>query len=151
MGITLFSTGAPVRFTPEGGVARAFINKTGAPSVRGTLVELSDTTPNAVDIIGADEPHPIGVMELDGIPDGALCWVVYSGPAHVLIEDGTAATVGYWVRASATVAGRADATTDVPAGGTVTALNNHMREIGHCMETVGSGTDVLALVHLHFN
>ncbi len=119
--------------------------------MRGTLLELSNTTPNAVDIIGADEPHPIGVMEHDGIPDGGLCWVVFAGPAYVLIEDGTIATKGYWVRASATVAGRADATNASPPGGTIVALEGHLKEIGHCMEDVTSGTDKLALVHTHFN
>lgn len=151
MGVTLFSTGAPGRITPEGGLARLYINKTGALSVRGTLLELSDTTANGVQAIGADENHPIGVMELSGIPDGALCWVVYSGPAYVLIEDGTAATLPYWVKVSENDSGRADATNANPPGGTIQALEDHLKEIGHCMESVGSGTDVLALVHLHFN
>jgi hypothetical protein len=151
MGVTLYSTGSPARFTPEGGMARVYINKTGAPSVRGTIVETSDSVDNAVDIIGADEPHPIGVMEHDGIPDGSLCWVVVGGPAYVLLKDSTTATRGYWVRSSDTDAGRADATNASPPGGTVNAIEGHFREIGHAMETVGSGTDVLALIHLHFN
>jgi hypothetical protein len=128
-----------------------YINKTGALSVRGTLLELSDTTANGVQANDADENHPIGVMEFSGVPDGGLCWVVTDGPAYVLIEDGTTATLHYWARVSITDAGRADITNAEAPGGTITALENHLKEIGHCMESVGSGTDVLALVHLHFN
>jgi len=69
----------------------------------------------------------------------------------VLLQDGTASTRGYWVRTSTTTAGRADATNVAPPGGTVSALEEHLKEIGHCLETKGSGTDVLAKCILHFN
>ena len=69
----------------------------------------------------------------------------------MLLQDGTASTRGYWVRTSTTTAGRADATNVAPPGGTVSALEEHLKEIGHCLETKGSGTDVLAKCILHFN
>lgn len=150
MGIIL-RAGQTIRATPEGGLARRYINKTGSISVRGTLLELSGTVPFAVNIVGADEPHPMGVMEEDNIPDGAECWVVYSGPAYILLEDGTSTAPNYWAKVSANVAGRCDASNPLPPGGTVQALEGHMKEVGHSMETVTSGTNKLALIHTHFN
>lgn len=137
--------------TPEGGHAIALINKTGAASVRGTVLKSSTTVDKAVEIASANEAQAMGVMEISGIPDGSLCWVVVSGPAYVLLQDATAATVGYWVRTSITVAGRADATIAAPPGGGVPELDVHMTEIGHSLESVTAGTDKLVLVHLHFN
>ena len=60
-----------------------------------------------------------------------------------------AGEVGYWVKA-ADDDGRAEVTTSPSGVGAMTA-NEHFREIGHCLETVADGTDVLAKVVLHFN
>lgn len=148
---TLIPEGAPAKFTPEGGLAVQLTNKTGAASVKGTLVEADDTTDNAFKVMVADDPDPIGAVYEDGIADGEPCWVVVAGIAEVLIEDGTAATRSYWAKVSDTVAGRADITNPAPAGGAIAALEDHFTEIGHCLETKGSGTDVLAKIVMHFN
>ena len=137
--------------TADGGIAVQYINKTGAASVKGTIVELSSTTESAVKKALADDDEPIAVIYENGIADGSTVWVVISGKAYVLLEDSTSATKANWVRVSATVDGRADATNAEPPGGTVTALENHMKEIGHCMEDVVAGTDKLTLCNLHFN
>jgi hypothetical protein len=135
-----------VRLTDEGGIAVKLTNKTGAASVKGTLVEASITTDGAVDIAAADALDPIGAMYEDGVADGDETWIVISGIADVLLKDGTASTREHWVGVS-DVSGRADATAITPPGPVLA----HFREIGHALESKGSGTDVLARIVLHFN
>lgn len=140
------------RFITElGGIAIPLTNKTGSNSVKGTVVTADTTTDFAFKTHAADDDMPIGIVYESGIADGSECWVVISGCAEVLLEDGTASTRGYWVRSGATTAGRADATTANPPGGTVPALETHMKELGHCLESKTSGTDVLARIIMHFN
>jgi len=139
------------RLTSIGGYAVKLQNQTGAASVKGTLVEASSGTDLAVNTITADAVDCIGVIYEDGVANGSDVWVVVGGVAEVLLEDGTAATRDYWVRTSETDAGRADATNAAPPGGTVAAIEEHLAEIGHCLETVSSGTDVLCKILMHFN
>jgi hypothetical protein len=148
---TNYTQGQAVFMTPEGGLARLFVNKTGAASVKGTLLHFSATVPNAVEIIPANNPDPIGVIYNDGILDGGMVWVVYYGPAYVLLEDNTIATTGYWCVTSAVQAGRVNATQLLPPGGTLQELVTHFKEAGHCMESATAGIDKLVLVNLHFN
>lgn len=140
-----------VRFTAEGGLAIKLLNKTGAPTIKGTLVNTEANVDFAFAVVTADEADIIGVVYENSIADGDFAWIVISGCADVLIEDGTTATRGYWCRASATVAGRADITNAEPPGGTINEIDNHFREIGHCLQSVVSGTDKLARLTLHFN
>jgi len=134
--------------TPIGGVAVKFINKTGATSVKGNVLELSATTERAVRL-QADEYDAMGVVYESGIADGEEMWVVITGIAEILLEDGTAGTLDYWVRASDTD-GRGDML-PVPPGGTIQEIDNHFKEIGHCLQTVSAGTDILCKIILHFN
>ena len=139
------------KVTKEGGYAIRFVNKTGAASVKGTVVEASTTTFDAVGIVPSDQPDPIGVIYEDGVADGDLVWVVTMGKVQVLLEDTTAAILDGWVRVSPNVAGRADASAAGPPGGTIIEIDNHFKELGHCLETVIAGTDKLALCLIHFN
>ncbi len=139
-----------VMITPIGGIAIQLTNKTGGASVKGTIVIADTTTDNAFDITEADDDHPIGVVYEAGVADAAECWVVIYGIAEVLLKDTTASTHGYWVKTSDT-AGRADATIAAPPGGGISELDEHMQEIGHCLETQTGGTDVLAKIVMHFN
>lgn len=136
--------------TDEGGLAIRLTNKTGAASVRGTVVEASTGTDNAFATAGASDVHPIGVVYEAGVADGSECWLVVAGRCQVLLKDTTAATRGYWVYTSDT-GGRADATLANPPVGGAAELQIHMQEIGHCLESQGAGTDVLAYMILHFN
>lgn len=136
----------PRNVTLNEGIAVKLINKTGAASVKGTIVEASTTTDMAFQVADANSDHPIGVVLDDGVADGGLCYIVVSGVAQVLLKDSTAATRGYWVKVS-DAAGRADATVMDPPGADPT----HWDEIGHCLETKTGGTDVLVYVILHFN
>ncbi len=127
------------------------INKTGVPSVYGEIVETSTTTDFAFQVNVANSAEMMGVVYEAGIADGSICWIVVGGSAQVLLEDATAATHGFWARNSITVAGRADITNASPPGGGVAAIDRHFREIGHSIETVVGGTDVLAEIMVHFN
>jgi len=139
------------KLTIEGGIAVRLTNKTGANSVKGTVVVADNAVDNSFDFSIADEVQPIGVLYEDGIADGEEVFVVVVGIADVLLEDGTASTRGNWVRTSENDAGRADATNAAPPGGGIPELDIHMAEIGHCLESQSSGTDVLAKCVLHFN
>ena len=135
--------------TPEGGIAIWLTNLTGAPSVKGTLVETNETTSGGFDVLG-DLYDCVGIVYEDGVADGEQCLIVVTGVAEVLLKDTTASVTGNWVKAS-DVNGRADATLPLPSGGTIAQLQEHFQEIGHCIETKTAGTDVLAKIVLHFN
>ena len=144
--------GLPLKFdiSPEGGYCVSMTNKTGGNSIKGTIVEPSSGTDSAFETCTADGYDPIGIVYTDGIADGSECWVVMGGIAQILLKDATASTRKYWTRISADTAGRADATIAAPAGSVVGELDQHMREVGHCIETKGADTNVLALFVLHF-
>ena len=140
-----------IAITDEGGLAVKMINKTGAASVKGTLVEASTAQDFAFGLTGATDFMPIGVVYESGVADGDPCLVVTYGIADVLLEDSTASTHGNWVKSSDSAGGRADASAAVPPGGGVAELTQHSREIGHCLESKGAGTNVLARCFIHFN
>jgi hypothetical protein len=139
-----------VMITELGGVAIKLVNKTGSNSIKGTLVEASNTQDLAFDVLGSNENHPIGAIYENGIADGEQCWVVISGIAEVLLVDATSSSNGNWVYASSP-AGRANATLANPPGGGVAELDQHMREVGHALEAKGSGSNVLCKIAMHFN
>lgn len=131
-------------FTPEGGIFQTFVNNTGN-SVKGTIVVASTSIDNAVDIAPGDSLMPIGIIYENGIQNGNLVKVVTSGKAAVLLKNNEPANRGFWCGVSDTP-GRMYQRTDP----TFTILE-HSREIGHSLESKNSGTDVLALINLHFN
>ena len=80
--------------TGERGTQMRLLNKTGAASVKGSLVEADDTVDQAFQLIPADDPDPIGIVYEAGVADGEECWVwVPQSLCQVLLEDGT---VMYW-------------------------------------------------------
>jgi hypothetical protein len=138
-------------FNEKGGVLTSYINDTGANSIKGTTLTVSTSVNDGVKVNSADIPNTMGIMYSHGVPNGGRVWVVTMGPAQVLLEDGTAATRGYWVKVSDSQNGRADATNPFPPGGGIPEIDDHFSEIGHCMEDQSSGTDVLCWVHTHYN
>jgi hypothetical protein len=132
--------------TGEYGLQIKLTNKTGAPTVKGQLVEPSSSTDMAFDTSDIDDLDCIGVVYEAGVADGsdAWIWTGHGTVCQVLLKDGTASTRGNWVGTSDT-AGRADATTATPPG----AVLGHFQEIGHCLESVSSGTNVLARILFH--
>lgn len=129
--------------TPEGGLFSTYINATGAPSVKGTIVSFSMTTNRGVMTALANSETAMGVIYESGIPDGSFVKVVTNGRAEVLIKNLQAPRLGYWCGVS-DVAGKMFQTV-TPS----TAV--HWRQIGYCTESKLAGIDVLATVQLHFN
>ena len=120
------------------------INNTGAPTVYGSIVAASTVIDMGFVLAPTDAVSPFGVVYEAGIADGEECFVITNGLAEVLLQDNHAPTRGDWVRTSSTTAGRAY-TEATPA-----AAPTHFQEIGHCLVSEGSGTDVLCVVNLHF-
>lgn len=87
---------AKCKMTPEGGFAVRLTNKTGAASIRGTIVGVKAAVGNAFDLTAIDANYNLGVVDESGVADGAECWVVVSGIASVLMKN--AATLGQQCR-----------------------------------------------------
>lgn len=149
-GVHIAFPAAGVGITPEGGLAVKKFNGTGSTSVKGTVIQSDGYANNSFVAANDNDRNPIGVVYENGVPNSGSCWVVIYGVVEVLIKDGTSASAGYWVKIS-DVAGRADITTEIPAGGGIPETDEHFKEMGHCMESVASGTDKLALIFMHFN
>lgn len=135
-----------VAFTPEGGLAILMKNRSGAPTVKGSSVHTSTTYDNAFELqtSGFDT---IGFVYESGIADGDDCYIVIAGIADVLWKDGETSTRGY-VALADDVDGRCY-NVAVPSANPVVA--EHFREIGHVLESKGSGTNVLVKCIVHFN
>lgn len=131
-------------FTSEGGMYQTFINDTGADSEKGTIVIASTDTDNAVKVAPAGTDMPIGIIYESDIAQDELVKVVTYGKAEVLLVDGQASIHGNWCGVSSTVNGRMFQDATPPTG-------VHFQEIGHSLQSISSGTDVLALVQIHFN
>lgn len=134
--------------TPLGGFAVRMLNKTGAASIKGTVLEQASSDDNAVALCSTDCLDPIGIMYSDGVADGEDVWVVKHGDAEVKLENSVGTTRGYWLRTSSTAAGRADGTATSAPG----LLAQHFQEIGHVQETVsGDAGGALVRATIHFN
>lgn len=135
-------TSSGMGFTPEGGLYITYINGTGATSVKGTIVVCSSTQDNAVSIAPASSLMPIGVVYDNGIANGGNIKVVVLGKAQVLLINGTTSTRGYWCGVG-TTAGRMTQQSSPPSSAT------HNSQIGTALQSIASGTNVLALIQIH--
>lgn len=137
-----------IMFTPEGGLAIRMINKTGAASVKGHIVEAEGTTDMGVGKAGINDPDPIGIMYESGVADGSYCWVVTQGIAEVLY--GTTVTRATFARVPVTADSVAAGLAVAEALPTSPfATDKHFQEIGHPVESIGAPG--LAKTVLHFN
>lgn len=137
--------------TSIGGFAVKLINGSGADLTEGRIVRTTNVT-GTFDLAAANEFQSIGALYAD-CADGEAGWIVTGGIGYMAMSDNTAATAGNWVYTVAE-AGYANATLAAPPGGGIPELDTHMREIGHCLETVaagGAGTHILARCLIHFN
>jgi hypothetical protein len=140
-----FSVAEKSAMNEIGGFMVKLTNKTGATSVKGTVVYADPDVDNAFDVNPIDGDMPFGIVYDNGIADGAECWVVVSGIAEVLLVNTVASTRSYIAYSSGTVAGRIDTAATIPVAAT------HFKEIGHTLESKAGGTDVLVKCALHFN
>ncbi len=138
-----------MRFTIEGGLAIKLINKTGAVSIKGTIMEAEGTTDRGCELSGIDDPDPMGIMYDAGIADGDEVWVVVSGIAQVLystaVTRATFSRVPVAADGTATIGRAVNEALPTPPF----ATDKHFLEIGHPIESIGAAG--LALTILHFN
>ena len=136
--------------TSEGGLVILVHKLPVSITRRGLVCRASTNIPLSWEISQASERSMLGVIyEDDENPD--LTWVVISGIAQVLLQDGTAAAPGNWVKTSDSQPGRANATTVTPPDGTMPKISERLRELGYCLESKTAGIDVLCscLVSAH--
>jgi hypothetical protein len=138
------TSGGKIWLTPEGGVYQLFVNDTGEPSVKGTIVTVSMSVDSAVRVAPADSQAPIGVIYESGVPNGSPVKVVVYGKAEVLLKDGVSSNRGYWCGVSDTAGRMTQAV--APAN-----TDERLRQIGYSLEGKTGGTNVLSLVQLMLN
>ena len=138
-----------VGFTPEGGILHRYVNHTGAPSIKGTVVGHSTQFNDSVSLPSSPFAAT-GVIYENGVPDGNLCNVVIHGKAWVRTENNIEIKNGYWVGASTVTPGTALAADEPPGGGFAGLTQEHFREIGHCCTYRAAGSSALILIQIHF-
>jgi len=129
-----------IKTTSEGGLAVQLTNKTGAASVKGSIVSLSTSTDNAFKLSAVDASGVVGVVYEAGIADAAECWVVVKGIAETLFTNNV--THGMYARAPVT------ADTDEVAGSAVGAAipastfntDVYLARFGFVLESKNAGT-----------
>lgn len=138
-----------IMLSPEGGILNRYINKTGAPSIKGYVVRPSSTTGQAVDLAEIDSVDPIGAFYESGIPDGGWVWVGVGGRVEVYCT-GNVAFRNFIRVCVAADPGAANGQAFAEIAPTPPlATDKHFREIGHAMgERTGAG---LVLVEIHKN
>lgn len=92
---SLSSTGevsaGEIKMTPEGGLAIYVTNKTGAPSVQGTIVSIKSGVDMCAELTPVDATHCLGVVYNAGVADNEYMWVVIAGLVDVLMKNNSTA------------------------------------------------------------
>lgn len=142
--------GNKIWFTPEGGIAVHLINNTGTTTTRGYLVSPSASLDLSVELTAVGDPDPCGSFYEDGIANGELAWVVFSGIADIYYVGST--THGHFARMTVsgdTGNGAGKAISEVKPSPPGVVTEKHFMETGHLLESrTGAG---LAKTLIHFN
>lgn len=125
--------------TADGGFATQYINKTGAPSVRGNVLCPDPANADSVILTPPNCLNPIAIFVDSGIADGSLAWCAIAGRAKVWMDGGGCVKADRIITSA--VAGRGDVN-NLPA------VAAHFQEIGHSLEDTGANG--LAFCDLHF-
>lgn len=127
------------KITPEGGYAVKLTNKTGAASVKGSIVSLSTGTDNAFALAAIDASGVVGVVYEAGIADAAECWVVVKGIAETLFTNNI--THGMYARAP--IATDTDKVAGLAVGAAIPAdtfnTDAYLARFGFVMESKAAG------------
>lgn len=130
-----------IRFSTDLGLVIKLINKTGAVTIKGTVVGADSSLSDAF-TLPVNEYSTIGIVFEGSIADGLGCLVAVAGKARVLLKDGTSATRGHIVYAS-DIPGRV-----ITAAPSIPTDFTYLKRIGMCTESRSSGTNVLTTVIL---
>ncbi len=134
--------------TNERGYLLKLINRTGASSVKGSLVTPSTSADREV-VLQSDEYDTVGVVQEANIAQGQEMWTWMVGSiCQVLMAASTPVGHGDLLLA-ASVDGRATAASNI--GVSLPAASTHFKECGHFLQSASAGENVLALAILHFN
>ena len=127
------------KITPEGGYAVKLTNKTGAASVKGSIVSLSTGTDNAFALAAIGASGVVGVVYEAGIADAAECWVVVKGIAETLFTNNI--THGMYARAP--IASDTDKVAGSAVGAAIPAdtfnTDAYLARFGFVMESKAAG------------
>lgn len=127
------------KITPEGGYAVKLTIKTGAASVKGSIVSLSTGTDNAFALAAIDASGVVGVVYEAGIADAAECWVVVKGIAETLFTNNI--THGMYARAP--IATDTDKVAGLAVGAAIPAdtfnTDAYLARFGFVMESKAAG------------
>lgn len=137
-----------IMITADGGIAYKLKNKTGAASVKGTIVMGNPTVlANSCKLATLDAVSPVGVMYSAGVADGGDVWVVTAGKAYILTAN--AATASGYMRTCWTGDTNAEAGKGYWEQAPVkpSATDKHFSEIGHNLETTAGAGLVLCEIH----
>lgn len=132
----------PCGLTDDGGFYVYLKNNTGSATVKGTMVQISKTVTDSVEIADSSSNiRQVGFIVDDGVANGSLARILINGIGYVLIEDSTDCSIGQQLNASQSVPGRA-----LPLVDNVTNIRN----VGYALESAIAGTNVLvkALVNI---
>lgn len=144
----MIGSGKRVLSTPEGGVVTWVINKTGALSIKGYVVEPEGTTDFAVKYTNPGDADPVGIVYDPDVPDGELMRIVVAGIADVFYR-GNVTRATFSRVATTGEAGNGGQAVNEALPTPPFATDKHFQEIGHPIESrSGAG---LAKTILHFN
>lgn len=144
----LFDESLNAKLTPEGGIAISLLNVSGTTFLKGNLLACSPGTADLSAVLCTSQFDGIGTA-YELTPPNKKGFVTISGVADFLLENGTSAVRGDWLRAS-TVAGRCTPDNN-PAGLGALTVAEHFKEIGHCLETKAGSADAVVKGIIHFN
>ena len=79
------------KITPEGGFAVRLTNKSGAATVKGTIVSIKAGGDGEFELTPVNATHCLGVVETDAVVDGGSAFVTVAGIAPVLMKNNSTA------------------------------------------------------------
>ena len=136
-----YSKSDKLLFTPAGGMAVKFVNRTGSVSTPGSVLSLSSSHQGSV-ILATQLTPVVGVMSSDGVADGRDVWVTISGMSIVLVKDSVEVVCGALLKCS-DVPGRVDVVSD--------ASTFSGYSVGYSSATVAAGLGCSVEALLHFS
>jgi hypothetical protein len=138
-----------VGLTGDGGLAIKLTNKTNVTSQVGWGVFSSTSSDGGYELRapGSTDIHDTIGFVHESVAANQSGWVVVSGIANVMVIG--ACKTGDWFAHSAQP-GRVTASVD-PSGLGALDVATHFNEIGHCLSTLPSGSNLLAKACIHFN
>lgn len=119
------------------------------PLAKGNVVSATQAATLGIEKCPVDSYDIFGVVYSDAsgsssVASGTWCWIVYDGPAQVLMDG--VATAGNIIITSSTTKGAA---TNVAKPPPPPIVADHFREVGHLLQSKTVATIAWAIVHFN--